>query len=105
MEFLEQAGFPVLSMVGLGIVDNLDIGRYDPSQLIPVARDHFVPHPEGGLFISCTNLRTIDIIPALEEQLQVSVFSSNTASFFGVLQALKLQYSSDSFGQLLKNPF
>lgn len=105
VEFLEHAGSQVLSMVGLGIVDNLDIGRYNPPQLIPIAHDHFVPHPEGGLFISCTNLRTIDIIQSLEDQLQIPVFSSNTASFFGVLQALDLEYSTDSFGQLLKGPF
>ena len=103
MEFLEQAGFPVLSMVGLGIVDNLDIGRYDPTQLIPLAHEHFVLHSEGGLFISCTNLRTIDIIQPLEDKLQVPVFSSNTASFFGVLQALDIQYSADWLGQLLNN--
>ncbi|WP_158585619.1 maleate cis-trans isomerase family protein [Pseudooceanicola sediminis] len=33
--------------------------------------------PLEGLFLSCTNLRTLDVIPALEDHLGIPVFSSN----------------------------
>ncbi len=33
--------------------------------------------PLQGLFLSCTNLRTLDVIPALEDRLGIPVFSSN----------------------------
>lgn len=33
--------------------------------------------PLQGLFLSCTNLRTLEVIPALEERLNIPVFSSN----------------------------
>ncbi len=88
MAFLENAGIKVLSITGLGLVDNLEIGRTDPTSLIPIVRNNYIPTAHGGVFISCTNLRTLEIIQPLEDELQVPVFSSNTASFFAVLKRL-----------------
>lgn len=101
--FFTSAGIHVLSITGLGLFENLEIGRQEPSHLIPLVQKTHVPNADG-VFISCTDLRTIDIISALEAQLQVPVFSSNIASFFAVLKALKLNYSTNCFGKLLKNP-
>jgi maleate isomerase len=100
--FFESAGIKVRSMTGLGIVDNLEIGMYNPANLIPIVHDG-ASNTEGGVFISCTNLRTLEIIPRLENELQLPVFSSNTASFFLVVTKLKLSYNAPYYGQLLKN--
>lgn len=100
--FLENAGIKALSITGLGLVDNLEIGRTDPTSLIPIVRENYIPTPNGGVFISCTNLRTLEIIHPLEDELQVPVFSSNTASFFAVLKYLKLLFTTERYGYLLR---
>ncbi len=102
MAFLENAGIKVLSITGLGLVDNLEIGRTDPTSLIPIVRKNYIPTAHGGVFISCTNLRTLEIIQPLEDELQVPVFSSNTASFFAVLKRLHLSFTVERYGYLLK---
>jgi len=101
--FLESAGIKVRSITGLGLVDNLEIGRQDPASLIPIVRENYMPNAEGGVFISCTNLRTIEIIQPLEDELRVPVFSSNTTSLFGVLKTLNISYTAESYGRLLKS--
>jgi len=101
--FFKSVGIHVLSITGLGLFKNLEIGRQVPAHLIPLVHKTHVPNADG-VFISCTDLRTLEIIQLLEEQLQVPVFSSNIASFFGVLKTLTLKYSTDCFGQLLRDP-
>jgi maleate isomerase len=101
--FFESAGIHVLAITGLGLFENLEIGRQVPAHLIPLVHKTHVPHADG-VFISCTDLRTIEIIPALETELHVPVFSSNIASFYAVLKALKIKYSTNCFGILLENP-
>ncbi|WP_194206698.1 aspartate/glutamate racemase family protein [Superficieibacter sp. 1612_C1] len=53
-----------------------------------------------ALFISCTNLLTLEIIPALEETLGVPVVTSNQASLWALLQALDVK-SRRAAGRLL----
>jgi maleate isomerase len=44
-----------------------------------------------ALFISCTNLLTLEIIPLLEEALGVPVVTSNQASLWALLRALNMK--------------
>lgn len=53
-----------------------------------------------ALFISCTNLLTLEIIPALEATLGVPVVTSNQASLWALLQALDVK-SRRAAGHLL----
>ena len=99
--FLENMGINVLAIRGLGLINNLDIGRFKPTNLIPIVHENTSSIHSGGIFISCTNLRTIGIIQLLEDQLGIPVFSSNTASFFGILNTLKIPYHAKDYGQLL----
>lgn len=99
--FLESMGINVLSIRGLGLINNLDIGRFKPTNLIPIVHENISSIHSEGIFISCTNLRTLGIIQLLEDQLGIPVFSSNTASFFGILHTLKIPYSAKEYGQLL----
>jgi maleate isomerase len=102
ISFLEAAEIKVRSIKGLGIVDNLEIGRYKPENLIQFVREN-ASQPKKGVFISCTNLRTLEAIPILESEFKAPVFSSNTASFYLVLKKLELSYNEPSFGKLLTN--
>ncbi len=99
--FLESRGINVLSIRGLGLINNLDIGKFNPTNLIPIVQENSSSIHSDGIFISCTNLRTLGIIQLLEDQLGIPVFSSNTASYFEILRTLEIPYSAKDYGQLL----
>jgi maleate isomerase len=88
-EFLEAEGFTVDQILGMGIVENTSIGRVHPIKL-----EEFVINSEiddsDALFISCTNLPTLQSIIPLSEKLNMPVFSSNTASFWLGLKKMNL---------------
>jgi maleate isomerase len=101
--FLERSGFSVVRIRGLGIVRNTDIGRQPPWVAYRLAKE--VAREAGrsadGVFISCTNLRTIEVIELLEAELQLPVVSSNTASMWLALRTLGIR-DRLSYGRLLR---
>jgi maleate isomerase len=101
-EFLLGNGFEVLQIKGLGIEDNLTIGRIQGQEIIELARE--ANHPRAqAIFISCTNLPTIDIIPQLEETLGKPVISSNTATLWSMLRKIDQDCSWIDCGRLFKS--
>lgn len=88
-EFLEAEGIKVDQIFGMGLVKNTSIGMVKSAEL-----EEFVLNSEiegsDALFISCTNLPTLQSIILLAEKLQIPVFSSNTASFWLGLKKLNL---------------
>jgi len=100
--FLEDSGFEVLRIKGLGIVKNTDIGRQPPWVAYRLAKEVF--HRDAdAVFISCTNFRTIEIIAPLEQDLGKPVISSNTASLWLALQTLKLGVVIRGYGSLFSS--
>ena len=101
--FLERSGFSVVRIRGLGIVRNTDIGRQPPWVAYRLAKE--VAREAGrsadGVFISCTNFRTIEVIELLEVELQLPVVSSNTASMWLALRTLGIR-DRLSYGRLLR---
>jgi maleate isomerase len=101
--FLERSGFTVVRIRGLGIVRNTDIGRQPPWVAYRLAKE--VAREAGrsadGVFISCTNFRTIEVIELLEAELQLPVVSSNTASMWLALRTLGIR-DRLSYGRLLR---
>lgn len=98
VSFIESAGFKVLSIKGLGITK--DIAHVQPEQVYQLVRQAFHPDSEG-VFISCTDLRTIDILDTLEQDLKRPVISSNQAIMWKMLKMVGLAPSIRGFGSLL----
>ncbi|GAV26070.1 maleate cis-trans isomerase [Carboxydothermus islandicus] len=84
-EFLEANGIKVQEIVGLGLVDNTEIGRQEYYVPYRIAKSLNLADCDG-IFISCTNFRTIEIIEILEKELGIPVISSNQATFAAVLR-------------------
>jgi len=87
-EFLQSEGIEVATIRGLGIVRNVDIGRTDGAVV-----KRLVDEVAGGadaVFISCTNLPTIDLIEPLEAELGRPVVTSNQASMWAALRSCGL---------------
>lgn len=105
--WLESLGFKVVKIIELirstysQPIENLEIGRIMP-QLVYVEVKRNYPPGTNGMFISCTNLRTIEIIDILEEDFGVPVVTSNQASMWAALRRVKYKGSINGFGKLLK---
>ena len=98
--FLEQNKIEVLKIVGLGIEENLEVGRKAPDVAYELAKKAFVPEAPG-IFISCTNFRTIEIIDSLEKELDIPVVSSNTATLWAMMKKAGIKRELESCGRLL----
>lgn len=86
-EFLSNNGFEVCAIRGLGLVKNLEIGMQEPHVAYRLGRELIKEHPEAdGLFISCTNFRTFEIIHPLSGDVGKPVITSNQATLWRVLQ-------------------
>lgn len=95
--FLEDNGYEVLNIQGLGLRSNLDNGRQEPEVAFRIAREAFKEGSEA-VFISCTNFRTFEIIPLLEQDLGVPVITSNQASLLIPYRILGIQQDMPELG-------
>lgn len=96
----EIPGMKVVTEKHLGYVANLPKGRLTPQSAYLTARE--VDRPEAdGIFISCTNWRTIEIIEQLETDCGKPVVTSTQASFWMALKTLRVA-GPRGFGSLFQ---
>lgn len=98
--FLEQNGFQIVKMRGLGITDNTEIGRLRQEAVYNLVRDVETAKAEA-IFVSCTNLATIEVIEKLEKELGKPVVSSNTATLWAMLRKIGYKKGIRGYGHLL----
>jgi len=85
VKFMTDNGFQILRVRGMNKIKGVDIGEVDPSETLKMAME--LTHPEAdALFISCTALRTFQLIPLLAKILNKRVITSNQASLWKILQ-------------------
>ncbi len=97
--FLEQNGFTVVKIEGLGITDNLEIGRQKPETIIRMV-EHVDTLQGEGIFLSCTNLPTVELIASLEKRFGKPVISSNTATLRFMLKRIGYNHALEGYGSL-----
>jgi maleate isomerase len=76
---LVEAGFTIVKAVGMGIVDNREIGRVIPDDIVRFVEDQCRDVDADCVFLSCTNWRAIETIGRLQRLLGARVLSSNQA--------------------------
>ncbi len=97
--FLESIGIEVVSMKGLGIVKDTEVGRLTPKVAYDLAKK--IDRPEAqAVFISCTNFRTLEVIDILEKDLRKPVVTSNQATMWNLLRLLGIHESIKRYGEL-----
>jgi len=99
-DFLASHGVEVAAMRGLGLTDNLEIGRTEGAVVEELVRSLY--KGADAVFISCTNLPTIDLIERLEEETGLPVATSNQASMWAVLKDSGIE-GIDGYGVLLRD--
>lgn len=83
-KFLNGNDFEVVAVKGLSIIENTKIGVTAGKIVIDLVKS-LNHHDADGIFISCTNLPTMNIIKQLEAELRKPVISSNTATLWSML--------------------
>ncbi|WP_425045835.1 maleate cis-trans isomerase family protein [Primorskyibacter sp. S87] len=100
--FLSDAGIETVarSEVG-GALDNFGQGALDPQAVydLGLAADH--PQIEA-LVLSCTDMRSVEIIARLEQATGKPVISSNQAMMFQAMQLAGIDEALRGYGQLLE---
>ena len=105
VKFLVDAGFDVVSWYGLELGETQEerrgIGRVPPESLYRLART--IDRPEvDTIFISCTNLATVNMISDIEAEIGKPVITSNQATFWRALRMAGLPDRIEGFGRLLE---
>lgn len=99
--FFEQNGISVLSAKGLNIDEDHAIGAVPLEHVYRFAKQN-CDGAADGLFMSCTNWRTVGAIEALEQDLSVPVVSAIQASFWDCLRIAKVADAREGFGSLFR---
>ena len=99
--FLESNGVNVLDAQGLGLVDNLEVGRLEDTTAYELARKIDRPDAEG-IVLACTNWRTMGVIERLEQELGKPVISTTQVSVWAALRTLGEEQGIPGYGRLLR---
>jgi maleate isomerase len=76
---LLEAGFSLARVAGMGLVENREIGKVVPEEIIRFVQDQCRDLDADCVFLSCTNWRAMEAMGRLEELLGCGVFTSNQA--------------------------
>jgi maleate isomerase len=97
--FFNEYGFEVRDIKGLGLVNNLEIGRVSDDTIFKLVEK--VAKACDLIFISCTNLPVLHLIEKIEKMYSKPVITSNQASIWAALRRLNLG-GIKGYGQLLR---
>ncbi|MGE0847153.1 MAG: aspartate/glutamate racemase family protein [Flavobacteriaceae bacterium] len=97
--FFAGHGIDVLSVVGLGLSGQA-IREVTPERVVELAHEADTPDSEA-LFLSCTDLRALEVVDRLEQELGKPVLSSNQVTLWGILRALGEPTRFSGLGRLL----
>lgn len=101
--YFRSAGYDVVSEQNMGFRLGHDIFSTIPGYTYRICRETIVKDTEL-LFISCTNLRTLEIIEPLEQDLGIPVITSNQASMWEMLRLAGISTDGiNGLGDLMKH--
>lgn len=105
-QYLAENDFDVARMGGCRLLKNTDIGALSPEEVYTMARETAEPLEDYDvLFLSCTNMRTFDVIETLETDLGTPVVNSNQATFWACLRSAGLGQPVDGLGELFDHAY
>ena len=102
VRFLAHHGITVLRESGLGIENGAEMAGVEPERWYREVMAMRDPAAEA-YFISCTAVRSADVIEALERDLERPVITSNQGMLWGALRAAGITDRVAGFGRLLRD--
>jgi len=101
--FLEHRGYEVVACDTFNCLDTRDIAKIASEQVAELILAHAATaRASDAVFISCTNLLTMDQIDLLERELGVPVLSSNQCSLWVALRHMGVDAGAIAPGRLFK---
>jgi maleate cis-trans isomerase len=101
--FLAGHGVQVLQQDSLGIDTNTEMGRLAPQTFVDMAQRNRRDDADA-YFLSCTAIRSAEIIDMLEDLLQRPVLTSNQAMVWHALRMCGIGDVVHGFGALMTQP-
>jgi maleate isomerase len=100
VDYLERAGFEVVSLCGLNLEKDSDMVRVAPDYIAEFAlrQDH---SDADAIFISCGALRTLDVIAEIEAKAGKPAICSNQAMIWDCLRLAGIEDRFEGYGRLL----
>jgi maleate isomerase len=102
-QFLEESGFGVASIAGLGCATDAEIGQLEPEDAVSLVERVNTPEADA-VFISCTNFHCLPAIASLERRLGKPVVTSNLAGAWAALRQIGVDDPIPGYGELLLLP-
>lgn len=102
VRFLQHRGIEVLRERGLGLSNGLRMAAVEPEQWYREALEMREPEAQA-YFISCTTIRSADVIDALERELDRPVITSNQVVAWQALRSVGIDERVEGFGTLLRD--
>ena len=99
-QFLEDSGYEVLDIRGLGYTDPNCMPRTTTAEMYRLAKKLPVANADA-VFVSCTGIQVMDGIAAMEADFQKPVLTSNQVSLWYTLQKLGI-HESNAPGSLFR---
>lgn len=101
-DYMQERGFEVVNIEGLGIEHDEDMARVAPQYIAEFAAS--VDRPDAdAVFISCGALRSVEVIDQLERELGKPVVTSNQALMWDCLRQAGLNDRFDGYGTLFRD--
>ena len=100
-EYLQRAGFEIAAIEGLGIERDSDMVRVAPDYLRDFALSLDRPDVDA-VFISCSALRSLDVIEEIEQRAGKPAVCSNQAMIWDCLRLAGIEDRFEGVGKLLR---
>jgi len=101
--FLGARTLTVVHERGLGITEAFAIAEVSSAEVLALVASAPPPPDADVLFLSCTNLATLDVIERLERAYDLPVVSSNTATLWAVMRRAGLAAGPAAPGRLFRD--
>ena len=98
-KFFLSKGFEILRMEGLNLETGLEFGKVTPDFWNKFSLEIDCDDADA-VFLSCTGIRSLDIIEKVEAQINKPVITSNQAQMWSALRLAGINDNLKGFGQL-----
>ena len=97
---LQNLGIETPHFIGFNETKEANVARIDEASIMKAAIELGEKQDIDAVFISCTNLRTLDVIDRIEDAIAKPVLSSNQVMLWHLSQGLPKPVKHNCFGQL-----
>lgn len=99
---LEDAGFEISGFGSMEEENDARVARIDARSIAQAIRTVAATTPCDAVFLSCTNLRALDLIAPIEAELGITVLTSNQVLLWHMMQLAGQTTDTLPFGALMQ---